>query len=112
LKPLLSFFVVFILFHSLIFRSLSGIEIRAAYPDKQGEIHLSNQLPVGSYLRPNHTTPLQNYHFKNQGHPFQFVTDFVNKSTSAEVAEISPNHTIRYFYSSVSVFLFCGELRL
>jgi hypothetical protein len=114
MKQFLSFFVILILFQSLIFGSLVKMELPAVYQDKWGETHINNQDPVDLFLRPNQGNKLQNIQNRNHWFPYQFNCAFINKhiSTSPAVAKIPFKSLNRHDYSSIPVFKFTGALRL
>lgn len=114
MKPFLSFFVILILFQSLIFGSMGKIIYNGGAQDKWQETFIHNQVPLDAFLLPDKEGMQQNVQSKNDWIPFQFNSIFSGRNVSGwpVVAEISANTDLMQNGTSIPVYILFGILRI
>lgn len=114
MKPLLSFFVILLLFQSLFFGSLVKLELPEVVTDKWDVTLIHNQVVLDPFLMPGREGIDQNLQHKNEWVPFQCNKTFIirNNAVIPEESEILFTNSSRHNYTTIPVFILNGTLRI
>ena len=114
MKPFLSFFVILILFQTLLFGSLVKLELPEIYTDKWEETRIDKQVVLDPFLIPGKDGINQNLNFRNEWVPFHYNKVFLTGSTSAFpiACKILLTPGLRNNYKIILVYILNGTLRI
>lgn len=114
MKPFLSFFVILILFQTLIFGSLVKLEFPEVYTDQWEETRIDKQVVLDPFLMPGKEGINQNFNYRNEWAPSHYNNTFVIRNTSAfPIADkilLTPG--VRNNYKTILVYILNGTLRI
>jgi len=114
MKPVLSFFVILVLFQSLILGSLVKLELPEAYQYKWEKTVIHKQIVLDPFMVPGRDGINPNQTFRYDWEPFHFNNVFISSTSLFE-------HGAKYFLhhpggarskTSVAVYILNATLRL
>ncbi len=114
MKPLVSLFVLLILFQSLLLGSLVKLDFPYQYPDNWQESLISKQVPLDPFLLPDNGGLLQNSLNKKDWSSNYFNNRFTGKKITEFplIIELAFSPGSFGYYSSVPFFILNSTLRI
>lgn len=114
MKPLLSLFILLILFQSLFLGSLVKYELQDSHMDQWDVALIHKQVALDPFLMPGKEGVNQILQLKNEWVPFHFNKNFLFRSTPILPmdSQIADNIRIRNKISTIPVFIMNASLRI
>lgn len=114
MKPLLSLFILLILFQSLFIGSLVKYELQDTHMDQWDVALIHKQVTLDPFLMPGKEGIDQIFQLKNEWVPFHFHKNFLFRSTPSLPidSEIAGNTRIRNKTNTIPVFIMNANLRI
>ena len=113
MKPLISFFVILMLFQSLLLGNLVKFELYDTYSDKWDIVLIHKQLDLDPFLIPG-KEGVDHLQYKNVWIPYNFNKNFLCSNTPIlpMYSEIADNHELRNNLNTIPVFILNATLRI
>jgi hypothetical protein len=112
MKPFLYFYLILILFQTLISGNLVKIELPHTYKERRKETGISQQVVIDPFLMPGKEGIEQNLQVRNQWLSYQFIKTLLIRNTKVPqlISESLFIPEILHKYKSIPVFILNGTL--
>jgi hypothetical protein len=113
MKPFLYFYLILILFQTLISGNLVKIELPHTYKERWKETGISQQVVLDPFLMPGKEGIEQNVQARNQWLSYHFIKTFLIRNTTVLPQLVSESQfipEIQYNYKTNPVYILNGTL--